>query len=415
MVATLERQYRKRLPTVRNMKLLPITAIYGGNASGKSNLVHALSFIKNLVVKGTSPKKSIPVVPFRLDRESIEKPSKFQIAFVAGKSVYEYSFAVTRQHVVEEKLVEVLTKGDKILYDRQEGKYSFDPTLPDHESLKIIGNGTRDNQLYLSNSVSQNQKQFLPVYEWFEGSLLVIGPEQSFLSMDQMIEGFDDLPEFAKEMLQRLDTGISRLESETIPYDNAPIPKYIKEKVFSELADGDTENIGGPSVGHRYILRRKEGENIIEKVVSYHGSPDGIEVKFDLMHESDGTLRLIDLLPAFSLLINNKINKVVIIDELDRSLHTLLTRSLLEEYLQHCSPESGNQLIFTTHDVMLMDQSMLRRDEMWVTERDDTGNTTLFSFSDYKDVRYDKDVRKSYLLGRMGGVPRILFIKMRNS
>lgn len=96
------------------------------------------------------------------------------------------------------------------------------------------------------------------------------------------------------------------------------------------------------------------------------------------------------------------------IDEIDRSLHTLLTRSLLEVYLSCCSTETRSQLLLTTHDVLLMDQQLLRRDEMWVTERDTEGVSNLFSFSEYKDIRYDKDIRKSYLQGRLGGIPRIL-------
>ncbi|MBT3291657.1 MAG: AAA family ATPase, partial [Victivallales bacterium] len=118
--------------------------------------------------------------------------------------------------------------------------------------------------------------------------------------------------------------------------------------------------------------------------------------------------RVIDLLPAFQQLWGQTSAKVFVIDELDRSLHTLLTRQLLEAYLDTCSKDTRSQLLLTTHDVLLMDQDLLRRDEMWVVERDSSGSSSLLSFSDYKKVRYDKDVRKSYLQGRLGGVPRIL-------
>nr|WP_237394924.1 AAA family ATPase [Methylacidimicrobium sp. AP8] len=115
-----------------------------------------------------------------------------------------------------------------------------------------------------------------------------------------------------------------------------------------------------------------------------------------------------DLLPAFCDLCDQDSKKVYLIDEVDRSLHTLLLRRLLEAYLAGCSPRSRRQLLFTTHDVLLMDQELLRRDEMWVTERDAGGVSRLFWFSDYKGVRYDKDIRKSYLQGRLGGIPRIV-------
>ena len=112
--------------------------------------------------------------------------------------------------------------------------------------------------------------------------------------------------------------------------------------------------------------------------------------------------------PPFSTFRTQTSPRVYVIDEIDRSLHPLLIRQLLEAYLGNCSTETRKQLLLTTHNVMLMDQQLLRRDEMWVAERDTSSASSLFSFSEYKDVRYDKDLRKSYLQGRLGGIPRIL-------
>jgi len=125
-------------------------------------------------------------------------------------------------------------------------------------------------------------------------------------------------------------------------------------------------------------------------------------------NESDGSRRVIDLLPAFLYLAAGANPNVYIIDELDRSLHTLLTRKLLELFLGEYSSSSRSQLLFTTHDLLLMDQNLLRRDEMWITDRNKDGSSNLISFSEYKDVRYDKDIQKSYLQGRLGGIPHIL-------
>ena len=147
---------------------------------------------------------------------------------------------------------------------------------------------------------------------------------------------------------------------------------------------------------------------VAKKFVSYHLKSDGTEAKFEMRQESDGSRRVIDLLPAFLQLSETTAPKVFVIDELDRSLHTILTRRLIEVYLANCSPKTRSQLLLTTHDVLLMDQDIFRRDEMWVVEHDRSGASTLMSFSDYKDIRHDKDVRKSYLQGRLGGIPRIL-------
>lgn len=158
----------------------------------------------------------------------------------------------------------------------------------------------------------------------------------------------------------------------------------------------------------RFVFTRKNGELTAKKLVTYHPKTDGTEAKFEIQQESDGSQRVIDLLPAFLELAANGSKKVFVIDEVDRSLHTLLTRRLLEAYLASCTADTRSQLLLTTHDVLLMDQQLLRRDEMWVAERKSSGVSTLVSFAEYKDVRYDKDIRKSYMQGRLGGVPRIL-------
>ena len=130
-------------------------------------------------------------------------------------------------------------------------------------------------------------------------------------------------------------------------------------------------------------------------------------MKFDISAEFDGTRRIIDLLPALLDLSREGSKTVYVIDEVDRSLHSLLTRRLIESYLSGCNSESRAQMLITTHDLQLMDQNILRRDEMWISERSSDGVSSLYSFSDFLDVRCDKDVRKSYLQGRLGGIPDI--------
>ncbi len=113
-------------------------------------------------------------------------------------------------------------------------------------------------------------------------------------------------------------------------------------------------------------------------------------------------------MPAIIHLADTKHSKTYIIDEFDHSMHTMLVRSLLDYYLQSCSPSSRSQLLFTTHNLMLMDQDLFRRDELWLTERSEHSSTQLISLSEYKDVRNDKDIRKSYMKGSFGGIPKIL-------
>lgn len=413
MVASRERQHGNRVPKVAKYKtrILPIAAIYGGNASGKTNFFKALSFVKKLVVRGTSPDSLIPVETFQLDSDSIKKPTRFKMELLIDELIYEFSFAVTQKAVIEEKLVQILSASEKILYDRKGDAPNFDPSLDENQFLHFAFRGTRENQLFLTNSVSQKVDTFRPIYDWFKDTLKLIAPDDRFDFFEDFFD--EDYPLFAtmNELLPQLDTGISQLCGEEIPFENVPLPERIKNRLQEELKEG--MSFLPPSfmsflTKERFIITRKDDDLVAKKLVTFHSGSDGKEAKFNISQESDGSQRVIDLLPAFLEVSDRNSNKVYIIDEVDRSLHSLLTRQLIETYLANCSTDSRAQLLITTHDVLLMDQEILRRDEMWVAERNRNGSSELFSFSDYKDIRYDKDIRKSYLQGRMGGVPRIL-------
>ena len=410
MVASRERQHGDRVPRIRkyNTRVLPIAAIYGGNASGKTNFFKALSFAQSLVVKGVQPDSPIPVEPFRLGPRGADLPSRFVFELLVDETIYEFSFAVTRKAVLQEKLVQVTSTREKVLYDRHGDEANFENSLETNQFIQFAFKGTRDNQLFLTNTVSQKVDEFCPVYNWFKESLELVAPDSRFGPFEQFLDKEHPLYATMNEMLLQLDTGIGHLGSEEVPFDHTPIPDHIKAKIQEEIADGDIVNIQVETTNDRYVITRKDGELVSRKLVAFHTREEGPDVKFEMHHESDGSQRVIDLLPAFLMLSTGSSKKVFIIDEVDRSLHTLLTRRLLEFYLASCSHESRSQLLVTTHDVSLMDQRLLRRDEMWVTERETSGSTTLVSFSDYKDVRYDKDIRKSYLQGRMGGIPQLL-------
>ena len=410
MTASKERQHSERVPKLPKYQTrnLPIATIYGGNASGKTNFFKALNFAKGLVVKGTRPESLIPVEPFKLDARAAEKPSRFSFELLINEIIYEFSFSATRKAILEEKLVKIAPASEMILYDRREGKPNFDKSLEHKEFLAFAFQGTRENQLFLTNSVSQKVENFKPVYDWFKDTLELIAPDSRFEPFEQFID--EEHPRYStmNEMLKQLDTGITHLGGEVIPFENIPMPDLLKNQLQEELKDGMSMRLRTEPINERFVVTRKNNELIAKKLVTYHPKADGSEAKFEIRYESDGSQRVIDLLPAFLDLSAENSKKVYVIDEVDRSLHTLLTRRLLDAYLSNCAPESRSQLLLTTHDVLLMDQQLLRRDEMWVAERDSSGASKMISFSEYKDVRYDKDIRKSYLQGRLGGIPRIL-------
>lgn len=417
MAASKERQHGERVPKINKYqtRVLPIAAIYGGNASGKTNFFQALNFARKLVVQGTQPDGQIPVEPFLLDSVHPSLPTRFSFELLIGEDIYEFSFAVIQKAVLEEQLVKIKSASEKVLYSRKDGRISIDPSLEEVPFIEFVSRGTRDNQLFLTNSVSQNVKDFRPVYNWFKEQLVLIAPDSRFEEFDQFIDGRQPLYSIMNKMLQQLDTGIVHLGGEETPFEQMPIPGPLKAKIQGELKEGMTGRVISEVTKDRYVVTRKDGNLTAKKLVAYHQKADGGEVKFDIRQESDGSQRVIDLLPAFLNITEKNANRVYVIDELERSLHTLLTRQLLEGYLANCSPDSRTQLLLTTHDVMLMTQQLLRRDEIWVAERDAGGASTLLSFIEYKDFRYDMDIRKCYLQGRLGGIPRILSNTVLNS
>lgn len=410
MIASKERQHGFRLCRLEKYqtRILPIATIFGGNASGKTNFFKALSFAKSFIVRGTQPEGRIPVDPFRLDTGVSERPVHFRFELFIDNRMYEFGFEVNTKEVLEEKLVEISTTSEKVLYHRHDGQPHFDRSLAKDDFLKFAFQGTRENQLFLTNSISQKVEVFRPVYNWFKDSLILIAPDSRFNLFEQFLNDEQPLYKVMNEMLNQLDTGIGCLGSEAILFENIPFPKEIKERLQEEVQEGATVRIIDEPMNDRFIITRKNGDLCANKLVTYHYKTNREREKFDMRQESDGSQRIIDVLPAFLALSEKNAKKVFVIDEVNRSLHPLLTRKLIEMYLASCSPNKKSQLLLTTHDVLLMDQTLLRRDEMWIAERDADGASSLISFSEFVNMRYDKDIRKSYLQGRLGGIPKIL-------
>jgi uncharacterized protein len=413
LIASRERQHGERLPHLHkpDLRVLPVAAVYGANASGKSNLFRALAYARRLVVEGTTPDASTGVEPFRLGRGTLDQPTRFRFEILADGVVYDFGFAADAKAVHEEWLLEITASSERLLYRRRDGRIEFGAAYRDDAFLDFAFRGTRDNQLFLTNAVSQKVDRFKPVYDWFRRQLVMVAPNSTYGRLDLYVGDDGARSRRMDQMLSRLDTGIVRLEGEPLDFDSLPLPDDMRRQLLSGLDSGKMVNLITVA-NERLVFERRDGQVVAHRVVTKHRHEDGTLTRFDIASESDGTIRLIDLLPAFLDLADPASARVYVIDELDRSLHTLLARRLLEMFLNASGPNTRGQLLFTTHDVWLMDQALLRRDEMWITERDEHGESTLLAFSEYKDVRYDKDVRKSYLQGRLGGVPRLLMAGM---
>jgi AAA15 family ATPase/GTPase len=210
---------------------LPTTAIYGGNASGKSNFFNALLFAKKFVTEGTPPKTLISVSPFRLDKQSEKNPSRFKFVILVpagqdstmpdNQECYEYSFSVSHSRIIEEQLILIKSSAEKTLFTRKDGtKTIFDAKIKNDENLYRILDSTRENQLFLTNAASQNITKYktdrlIRVYRWFE-RLTLIDPNTYFSTQSLWDWQQKDQLHPLEQTLAAMETGIVRLDFEDI-------------------------------------------------------------------------------------------------------------------------------------------------------------------------------------------------------
>ena len=418
LVASLERRDRDTLslaPGFRSLKILPTTAVYGGNASGKTSLFQALAFLQQMVTVGVGVGDPIPVTPFRLDAARARDESTIELTFIAGKTVYQMLLSVDRDGVKSESLWIMRDRHEPALaYSREMDSYEFgEGAFAEPERVSFVAGGTRENQLFLNAAAQQNVSELAEAYRWFKETLVLVGVSSQNNSLGLYYTRPNFL-EFASSTLSELDTGIEDISGDEVDVDSLPIPG----KALSDLSS----TVGGPDVGRSMILRvepsgdypndlyfidRDEDGLRARRLVTRHRNSEGKLVPFPLSLESSGSRRLVELMPMLFDLLGGfeGSEKVYVVDELDRCLHSMLTSKLVEGFLRTCGPKSRRQLLFTTQDLLLMDQSVLRRDEMFVAERDARGRSSLVRLDEYEGLRADLDLLKSYLEGRFGGVP----------
>ncbi len=239
---------------------------------------------------------------------------------------------------------------------------------------------------------------FRNVYNWFEKKLTVLFPDSKYFGLN-FIGDDNEMSKAFNSFLKVFQTGINDITSEEIDLESFDIPKKIKEDLTKKIEKAQI--ILFEIKGMTYSLKRtKNNEYKIKKIGLEHLDNQGSPVVFYIDDESDGTQRLFDFIPALHEMA--KTDSVFIIDELDRSLHSKLTYGIFELFL-FLTKENESQLIVSTHESLLLDLELLRRDEIWFVEKQNN-QSRLFSLDEFK-VRNDKIIRKDYLLGRYGAIP----------
>lgn len=395
--------------------VLKTAVLYGANGAGKSNLFRALAYTKTIALRARKKNTGTKRESFRLGDAHAE-PSSFDLQFVAGKKVFRFGCEVDDDRILKEWLAEV--KGEKLttIYERitqAEGEVVVELGAGLNASAKLRALATvggPQNVSFLA-TIRANLKagdygeELETVMKWFEHSLQLVAPDSTPAALGPMLADNSDFAVFAGAFLKHASTGVEHLnvEKKEITEDQlrAILPEEMVSDVLKDLEEDQSSCIQLGEDSELLIERTKEHHFYQITIQAAHQDGDGKAVSFKLSEESDGTKRLLHLMPALHALQN--LDVVFVIDEIDRSMHPMLVWKFLEFFLKGCNQE-GRQVIVTTHESNLLDLELLRRDEIWFVEKDQGGATNLYPLTDFK-VRQDLEIRKHYLQGRFGAVP----------
>lgn len=372
--------------------LLRSAAIYGANASGKSNLVAAMRVMKRLVLnssKESAVDQPIDVEPFRLGDQA-EKPSFFEVVFLLSGETLRYGFEVSSKRVHAEWLfIRKSEASETTVFTRtEEGIEVSSSRFGDGKGLE---ERTRMNALFLSVVAQFNGKLATSVQRWFSNSLKIISGLNDAGYVNFTVEACENANRRAAvlDFVRAMDVGIDGIAVSKVPFSES-VPPGMPPQIRELLTKLGNDEVARVATTHRRFDR--------------DGNEIGVEV-FDIaQHESEGTKKIFAL--AGPILDTLAAGRVLLIDELDARLHPLITRALISLFNSRKSNSNDAQLIFTTHDTSNLQRDILRRDQVWFVEKDRGGGTSLYSLLEYKP-RNDSALAKNYVQGRYGAVPFI--------
>jgi len=380
------------LPGLAGKRWIKGVALYGANASGKTTVLQALEALTHLVInsaKTTDPKDSIQQIePFALASGQAEIPTAFGLTFVAEGVRYEYRVAATRERVWHESLRAFPKVKEQLWFNRdwspETGNYTWSPERPSGFRRDIQLEGyTLSNMLFLSKAVASNRTDLEPVFRWFKDRLIFLNPNKRNSPFGR---GFTlkqislQTPLHARivNLLRHADLGVTQvrvIEDESVTKMMHLQPPETQKRVLEDWGFR-------PELVHR-------GTGLAEFSLPWELESLGTQGLFAM---SGPWLEILDR------------GLTVCVDELETSLHPHIVRELLRLFFSAEENPKGAQIIFTTHNPLLLDPTLLRRDQVWFTEKDDDGSAHLYPLTDYQP-RKGESLARGYLAGRYGAVP----------
>ncbi len=383
--------------------ILPSIAIYGANASGKTNMIEALKFfvrfIRNSYKKAETNYIDRPI--FKLNADAKDETSEFDMDFILGKTHYHYGFKINDKAVIEEWLFSYSyenRKSRKVLFHRnklEEDEYKFSKLLKGEN--RVIARLTRDNSLFLSAATQSNHEFLSSIHAYFMVAFSfrfdqVLSTQVITRNLKKNIGAISHVTQF----LKNAGAGIERIELKVKKPKEDDIE--LREKLKTALS-GLLNNFLGDDINR---LHEFDDSLFDDRLELSHKDQNGNLVLFELEEESLGTKAMIALLtPAFKALNQGGI---FIVDEIESSLHALLTLQVIKLFNHKATNPNGAQLLFTTHETHILCSNLLRRDQIWFSEKNLNGETVIAPLTDYQ-LRSTDNIQKGYLEGRFGAIP----------
>lgn len=391
-----------------DISALKFGVIYGANASGKSNVIKAIALLQQLAL-GRFPTRDFD--PFKLGN-AVKPISKLEVEFKTQGKYYAYGVEFSISGIREEWLYEITSRNDRLIFTRSASSdgsdYEFGEVHGDSATtqfVRFLGEGTPLKKSFLSEYVTRNGKGLCSIktaYNWFATGLHIIFPGTRFRGISFNAEQDDDFHDATRRLLQYFNTGIMDIRRFPVrSKEETNLPERLLDKILENSMPGHTSLVADPDSNECFFFDFKEdGSYTISKQKAVHRNESNGEVVFEMDEESDGSIRLLDFIPMLIDLSQNESD--YLIDELDRSMHPLLSQKLIECYLEGLSHDRDTQLMISTHECNLLDLDIIRSDEVWFVEKDKDGASRLVSLAEYKPR---ENVRKGYLQGRYSAIP----------
>lgn len=427
MEAGKTRNFSSRVFRTAKSKILKFKAIYGANASGKSNIIKAIDFMQQAVLRGL-PSDSV-LDYCRVSEENFSRPSSFEMEIILKGIQYNYGFEVllSAGAFLREWLIEKKGNKQNCVFSRdiRENHYNVTSYVNDNglnERLRIYADDIKSDASILFLKVMNQNKDTLygddspievyrTLYRWFRNKLSVNHPDEPITQYTYFFDSQDSSK--AEELLEQMDTGISKVQiyDEATEKVMALFPKQFVQEIADELTEQKNRNTekgiyATPAImlrsneGHSMYIVELHGEEVSCKTLKFnHKYSDSL---FSLNDESDGTIRLLDLL---EILLTKKEDAVYVVDEVSRCLHPLLTKKFISDFLDMAN-KRNIQLIVTTHESEIMDLELLRQDEIGFVKRNANGTSSIYGLEQF-GARFDKRIRKAYLEGKYDAVPNL--------